>query len=287
MCTFVGTNGSVRPRQTSAPAVRGRVLLVVCLLAAAGCSSAPAGAPDATETVTPAPVPTPESTDADAGAEQGGPDGPAIEDGVVDGRTLAARQERSLSAPHTRTLEFRVEDGDRTLFRYRERRTVVGEEKLVMRRYEGPTTARFVPGSRNATAARERRLVVDGNATRQQFVDGQHRDEDVSPPLVAPVDGDPGTVGVLLEGAAVTSRTRSLGFQVARDGVDPAAVPEFLGAVDADDGRVRATVRDAGRVTRLVVRYGATLDGRRVAVTRRVAWSGTARADLEPGRTDD
>ena len=265
--------------------MRGRVLIVVCLLAAAGCSSAPAGAPDATETVTPAPVPTPESTDADAGAEQSGPDGPAIEDGVVDGRTLAARQERSPSAPHIRTLEFRVEDGDRTLFRYRERRTVVGEEKLVMRRYEGPTTARFVPGSRNATAARERRLVVDGNTTRQQFVDGQRRDEDA--PLVAPVDGDPGTVGVLLEGAAVTSRTRSLGFQVTGDGIDPAAVPEFLGAVDADDGRVRATVRDAGRVTRLVVRYEATLDGRRVAVTRRVAWSGTARADLEPGRTDD
>ena len=285
MYTFVGTSGKVRPRRTSAPALRGRVLLVVCLLAAAGCSSAPAGAPDATETVTPAPVPTPESTDANAGAEQGGPDGPGIEDGVVDGRTLAARQERSLSAPHTRTLEFRVEDGDRTLFRYREHRTVVGEEKLVMRRYEGPTTARFVPGSRNATAARERRLVVDGNATCQQFVDGQRRDEDA--PLVAPVDGDPGTVGVLLEGAAVTSRTRSLGFQVTGDGVDPAVVPEFLGAIDADDGRVRATVRDAGRVTRLVVHYEATLDGRRVAVTRRVAWSGTARADLEPGWTDN
>ena len=265
--------------------MRGRALLVVCLLAAAGCSYAPAEPPEDTRTVTPAAVPTPESTDADAGADEGGPDGPGIEGGVADGPVLASQHAGSLSVPHERIVGLRVADGERTLLRYREHRTVSAEESLVNRRYEGPATARFVPEIRNATEAREQRYVVDGDTTRRQFVDRQQRDG--APPLAAPIDSDPETVGVLLDGAVVTSRTRTLGFRVARDRVDRAAVPDFFEATDTDDGRVRAVVRDGGRVTRLIVRYDAILDGRRVTVTRRVAWTGTGRTDLRPEWADD
>ena len=154
-----------------------RSLLVVGLLIVAGCN-APADAPaddTAATTVTPAPVPSPNATD-----REGGVDGPGIQDGVVDGPALGAAHADSLVGDHTRVATLRVEAGNETLLVYRESRAVTAEATLLQRTYEGPATARFVPGDRTATTARtaryedadgtRRRTVVDGERDRKSVV---------------------------------------------------------------------------------------------------------------------
>ncbi len=243
-----------------------RALVVVCLLAVAGCN-APAGAPadeGVTETVTPAQVPSPEATD----RGDGGVDGPGIEDGVVDGAALGAAHADSLVGNRTRLATLRVEAGNETLLAYRESRAVTAEATLLRRSYEGPATARFVPETSTATAARTVRY-EDGNGTRRRtVVDGERRPD---ARLVTPMTVDNrATVAAFLDGAVVVSRTPSLGYQVSARSVSEAAVPGFLTA--PRDGTARAVLREDGRVVRLSVRYGARLDGRRVSVTQEVSW---------------
>lgn len=254
--------------------MRGHIL-VVCLLVLAGCSSAPAGGPDPTTTVTPAPVPSPDG--GDRGAP--GPDGPGIEDGVVDGSDLGSLHADSLNGPHTRIVHFRVETGEGTLLVYQETRTVIGDESLLRRSYGGPLTDRFVPDSRNATTAREVRY-DDGNvSSRRGFLDGERRGSE-APSLVTPVlVDDETTVADVLDGAVVDSRVQSLGYQVSTGDVDRSTAPGFL--TDVRPGVARALVREDGRVTRLSVRYDARLGGRQVSVTQEVYWTRPVGRDLE------
>ena len=86
--------------------------------------------------------------------------------------------------------------------------------------------------------------------------------------------GDPteaAVVEALLDGANVVGGGSSPGYRVAASGVDPAAVPGILEA--PRNGTVRASVRRDGRVTRIEVRYEATLDGRPVAVEQTLEWT--------------
>jgi len=250
---------------------RYRYVAAVCLLAVAGCG-APAGAPTddpaAAETVTPAPVP-PTSPSPSASVDRPvGVDGPGIDDGVVDGAALGAAHASALSGTYTRVVTLRVETDDRALLTYRESRAVTDDATTRRRSYRGPATARFVSGNATATTARTVRS-TDGNGTRRRtFVGG---DPAPGTQVTAPVAADDRTVvASLLDGAVVASRTESPDYRLSAGTVSGEAVPDPLAAPEGVT--VEAAVRRTGRVDRVVVRYDARLDGRRVSVAQRVFW---------------
>ena len=250
----------------------GRAVLVACLLVLAGCNGAPAGDSTEAETVTPAPVP--DAADrADTGARTDDAPDIGIVDGTVDGAALGAAHADVRRIPHTRTHEVSVRAGDATLLEYRGVLTLVGTESRRIKEYDGPATARYLPGNADARSAREERYVADGETQVRRTVDGTLREVDGSRPgrFRAPVDvGDEAAVvAALLDGATVVGGS-SPGYRVVASGVDPAAVPGVLEA--PRKGTVRASVRRDGRVTRIEVRYEATLDGRPVAVEQTLEW---------------
>ncbi len=243
--------------------------LVVCLLALAGCGApaGPAGTPagdTATgETVTPAPVPSPT-----AGDRLDDVDLPGVDDGVVDGAALGAAHADALSGTYTRVVTLQIEADDGTLLTYRESRAVSDGATSRRRSYRGPATSRFVSGNSTATTARTVRSADDDGTRRRTFVDG---DPAPGRQVAAPVAADDRTmVATLLDGAVVFDRPRSATYRLSADDVSGEAAPDLLAAPEA--GSVDATVRRTGRVDRVVVRYDALLDGRRVSVTRRVFW---------------
>jgi hypothetical protein len=254
--------------------VYSRAVLVICLLVLAGCNGVPAGDPTEARTVTPAPVP--DATDRpDSGG--GTTDAPeiGIVDGAVDGAALGAAHADVRGIPHTRTHGISVRSDGTALLEYRGVLTLVGSESRRLREYAGPETARYLPGDSGATSAREERYVADGETQVRRTVDGALRETDGPRPnrLRSPVDvGDEAAiVETLLDGATVVDGGSSPGYRVAASGVDPVAVPEFLEA--PRNGTVRASIRRDGRVTRIEVRYEATLDGRQVTVEQTLEWS--------------
>jgi hypothetical protein len=262
MCTFVDVAGTVTTSRARNQPVRGRILVVACLLLLSGCSGATSGGSGPTETVTPAPVPSPDGADRTAA-----PGGPGMENGTVGGRALAERHTESLTVPRRRVVRLRVETVNGTLLSYREDRTITDGASFQRRRYEGPATARFVPDSRNATSARETRYDNGTVATRRQFVDGTEQGG-AAPPLAAPTPVD---VAALLDGATVVDRTASGGYRVSKRSVVGTVVPGFL--TGAREGAVRASIRADGRITRLSVRYDARVGDRRVVVAQAVRWT--------------
>jgi len=252
-----------------------RYVAAVCLLAVAGCG-APTGAPTddpaAAETVTPAPVPStspsPSPSPSASVDRPVGVDGPGIDDGIVDGAALGAAHASALSGTYTRVVTLRVETDDRALLTYRESRAVTDDATTRRRSYRGPATARFVSGNATTTTARTVRS-TDGNGTgRRTFVGG---DPAPGTQVTAPVAADDRTVvASLLDGAVVASRTESPDYRLSAGTVSGEAVPDPLAAPEGVT--VEAAVRRTGRVDRVVVRYDARLDGRRVSVAQRVFW---------------
>lgn len=267
--------------------VNGRVVLVACLLAVAGCSSAPADAPTPSETVTPAPVPATETPT----PEPTGMDAPGLENGTVDGETLGAMHANTLGVPHTRTVSVRIETRNRTLLDYRTNRTFTGNSFRLTRTYRGPATARFVPDSESATMALGQLYRDEDGASRRQVVDGTLRTDGGSTPrprLVPAVTiDDVGYIATLLDGAVVTSRTPAQGYVLSNDGVEAAAttLPGFLR--NPRDLEVYGRLRETGRVSRLVVGYRATLDGQAVTVVQDVRWHKPTVNESTPAWVDD
>jgi len=254
--------------------VYGRAVLVACLLVLAGCNGAPAGDPTEAATVTPAPVP--DAADRpDPGSNTSDAPDIGVVDGTVDGAALGAAHAEVRRIPHTRIHEVSVRAGDATLLEYRGVLTIVGTESRRLKEYAGPATARYLPGDADAKSAREERYVADGETQVRRTVDGTLRESDGSPPgrFRAPVDvGDEAAVvEALLDGATVVGGGSSPGYRVVASGVGPAAVPGVLEA--PRNGTVRASIRRDGRVTRIEVRYEATLDGRPVAVEQTLEWT--------------
>jgi hypothetical protein len=254
--------------------VSGRLLAVLLAIVLAGCGGS---APPPTETVTPAPVPA--STPAEPGVA-------AVENERVDGPLLGSAHAASLDDGYSRVVELGVTAGDGQRLSYRETLTVGDSgDSLRTRDYEGPETARFVPDSESAAAARSesyetgdvraRRRTVDGRTTRVDGAGG-------APPLESPLPttDDGALVVAVLEGATVVDRTPNGGVRLRGESVRPSAVPDFLEA--PRNVTVRATVREDGRVTRMEVRYLATLDGESVAVALDVTWSTQAEPVVDP-----
>jgi hypothetical protein len=240
-----------------------RIVLLVVVVALAGCSGASVESDGATPTVTPAPVP-----DDDANAER-------IEGPTVDGAERGRAHERTLSLPHTRIHDLKISQDGLVLLEYRETATLgAGDESRLRRAYSGPLTAEFVPYVEGASSAREERYVTPERVARRQSVDGIERERSANgpPALVAPllVTDDRALVAALLDGGRVAERTRSLGARMTHDRVHPSAVPQVLD--DPRNGTLSATMREDGRVTRITVGYEATLDGEPVVVEQSFRW---------------
>jgi hypothetical protein len=255
-----------------------RVVFLVVMVVLAGCSGAPVDDSESTPTVTPAPVPN-----GTASAEH--TDGAAVVDGAKRGRAHAL----TLSLPHTRTHDLQISRNGVVLLEYRETSTVwSGTGTRLRRTYSGPLTARFVPYVENASTAQEERYVDAEGFGRRQTVDGVERERSANgpPALVAPllITDDGALVEAALDGGRVVERTRSLGARLAHDRVHSRVVPQFL--EDPRSGTVSAMIRADGRVTRLAVRYEATLDGDPVVVEGTIRWDRPTEP-LEPDWADE
>lgn len=240
-----------------------RVAFLVMMIALAGCSGASVERDGKTPTVTPAPVP-----DDDANAER-------IEGPTADGAERGRAHELTLSLPHTRIHDLKISQDGTVLLEYQETATAgSGEESRLRRTYSGPLTTEFVPYVADATSAREERYVTPERVVRRQSVDGVERERSANgpPALVAPllVTDDGALVAALLDGGLIAERTRSLGARLTHDRIHPRAVPQSLD--DPRNGTLSATIREDGRVTRIAIRYEATLDGESVVVEQTFRW---------------
>lgn len=251
------------------------VALVVIL---AGCSGAvPTSSTEDVETLTPAPVP--EDLDPETGV-------PGVEDGRIDGAPLGAAHADSIAGAHTRVVHFHVSAGDGVYLDFRETRTVgSSNESLRTRSYEGPGTARFVPGEADATTARSERFASGGAVGQRRTVDGRTeriRTSGPEPPASpVPELDDAALVAGLLENASVAGRTPGGDVQLVGDAVAPAVVPKYL-----DTPRrvtVRATVRGDGHVPHVTVSYLGSLEGENVSVTLDVYWLSRTDPVVVPG----
>lgn len=239
-----------------------RVALLVVVVALAGCSGASVESDGATPTVTPAPVP-----EADNGERIEGP--------MVDGARRGRAHALTLSLPHTRVHDLKISHNGTVLLEYRETATKgPGEESRLRRTYSGPLTSRFVPFVNDASSAREERYVTPDRVARRQAVDGTERERSANgpPALVAPllVTDDGALVAALLDGGRIAERTRSLGARLSHDRIHPRALPQLLD--DPRNESLSATIRGDGRVTRIGIRYEATLGGEPVVVEQTFRW---------------
>jgi predicted small lipoprotein YifL len=273
MCPFVRHVGTLSGAPPKGSPVSGRLLAVLVVVALAGCGGS---TPPPSETVTPAPVP--ESTPAEPGV--------AVENDRVDGPLLGSAHAASLADGYSRVVELGVTADDDPHLAYRETLTV-GESgrSLRTRVYEGPETARFVPDAEDAVTARSESYEAGDVRARRRTVDGRTERVDGpggAPPLEAPLltTDDAALVVAVLEGATVVDRTPNGGVRLRGERVRLSAVPDFLER--PRNVTVRATVRGDGRVTRVAVRYLATLDGEGVAVSLDVSWSSQAEPIVEP-----
>ena len=250
--------------------MEGRLLLVAALLAVAGCGGAPSDTPVPSETVTPAPTPP---TGEDRPSWTNAPD-TAAENATVHGTRLAAQHDREVSPNYTRRLELRIENGSGVLLGYRGNLTITGEVVRTSRRYRGPLSARFVPGTDGATSAAEQRYRTDNGTAIQQVVDGRVRATGQSSvsrfePAFRPEDN---YVAALLSAATIADHSQPRTYVATNEFEDApvATTPVYLR--EPRDVEVHARVTERGLIRSLRVTYTATVDGERVEVVQTVAW---------------
>lgn len=270
--------------------MEGRIVLVACLLALAGCPGGPGAGPapggaDPTPTVTPVPEPTPE---APLPAWADVPDA-ALDPETVNGTALASAHVSETGPAYTRTVSLRIEAENGSLLVYEANRTRTGTEFLTDRRYRGPETARFVPGVADARNASEQ-LYDDGSGGElRQVVDGRPlTDGAADRPRFEPAlrVHHRGYVETALDDVPLRGRTPSgdVVASVERGGTPLAVVPRYLS--DPRDVGIEARVSPAGEVSRVTLVYRASLDGRAVTVEQTVRW-GPPEGDVEPSWVDD
>ena len=258
-----------------------RIALLAGLLLLAGCPAAPIDDAEQTATVTPAPEPTqigaiPSWLDAPAGTT----DSPTI-----NGSALADVHANETRQDSTRTVYLRIESETGLLLAYRANLTVSDSGFLTDRRYRGPATARFVPGSTNATNASEQYYDGDAGNERRQVVDGRVRTDDGAeyPRFEPALRIDPkGFIETLLDGVPTSNRTDA-GIYVAstqQETLPGATAPRYLS--DPRNAAIRARIDESGRVERLVVTYETTYDGRPVRVEQTLAWGPAEVGDDPP-----
>lgn len=241
----------------------GRVVLLVVLVALAGCSGASVESDGATPTVTPAPVPENDASD------------DRVEGPTVDGAERGRAHDLTLSLPHTRIHDLKISHNDTVLLEYQETATEgPNDESRLRRAYSGPLTGGFVPYVDNVSSAQEERYVTTERVARRQIVDGVERERSANgpPALVVPllVTDDGALVAALLDGGRIDERTRGLGARLSHDRIHPRAIPQFLDT--PRNGTLSATIREDGRVTRIAIRYEATLNGEPVVVEQTFRW---------------
>lgn len=256
-----------------------RIALLAILVVLAGCPTASNGGADPTATVTPAPDPTAIEaslwTDAPVGAT-GTP--------TINGSALAAAHAHETSQNFTRTARLRIETDTELLLAYRANLTIAETGLVIERRYQGPATARFVPGSTTATSAKEQYYDGDAGTGLRQVVDGRIRTDEYGeyprfdPALRIYAEG---FVETLLDGVPIRNRTEADTYVASTHRVTlPAAtVPPYLTA--PRNAEIRARIDASGQIERLVVTYEATYDGRPVQVEQTLRW-GPATVDDEP-----
>lgn len=257
-----------------------RIALLAVLVVLAGCPTASNSGADPTATVTPAPDPTPIDalvwTDAPVGAT-GTP--------TTNGSALAAAHAYETRQNFTRTARLRIESETELLLAYRANLTIAEPGLVVDRRYHGPATARFVPGSTTATSASEQYYDGDAGTELRQAVDGRIRtDEDAEYPRYDPALRiyAEGFVETLLDGVPIRNRTHA-GTYVAsthRVTLPAATVPPSL--TDPRNAEIHARIDESGQIERLVITYEATYDGRPVQVEQTLRWEPATVDDMPP-----
>lgn len=259
-----------------------RIALLAGMLVLAGCPGAPSGDPEPTATVTPAPEPTP------IGAIPSWLDAPAGTAGspTINGSALADSHADATRRDSTRTVHLRIESETRLLLEYRADLTVAETGFSTDRRYRGPATARFVPGSTAARSSREQYYNGEAGTGRRQVVDGRVRTDDGAayPQFEPALRIDPnGYIETLLDGVPIRNRTDGGRYVTSTQQatLPGATVPRYLS--DPRNAEIRARIDESGRVERLVVTYEATDDGRPVRVEQTLLW-GPAPVGDEPHR---